>query len=304
MMNMKQRKTRWLSASGAHLAHEKRKGAGRSSPARRTACTVAACLCAAVFILSSAMACVTYLRSRAEQASFDELAAGVDSAEPRASDSRPEQSLPEAADDGPGTPQEQNEPMQRTEYYPLYEQNPDFACWLEIPNTEIDYPVMSTPDDPEYYIDRAFDGSDSISGTPFIGDGVSADSDCFIIYAHNMKNGTMFGTLARYADAAFQAETPGFTVTTPYETRMFEVFAAVKTRVLYADEDGFRYYDQSGGLTEDTFAALTDWLTENALYDTGVRPVYGDQIVLLSTCSYHTENGRFVVAARCVRTDG
>lgn len=83
----------------------------------------------------------------------------------------------------------------------------------------------------------------------------------------------------------------------------YEIFAAVETRVLNTRESGFRYYQQSGDLSENAFQELLTWLTENALYDTGIKPEYGEQVVLLSTCSYHTENGRFLVAAKKVGSE-
>lgn len=78
---------------------------------------------------------------------------------------------------------------------------------------------------------------------------------------------------------------------------------AMETRVLNTRESGFRYYQQSGDLSENAFQELLTWLTENALYDTGIKPEYGEQVVLLSTCSYHTENGRFLVAAKKVGSE-
>ena len=80
--------------------------------------------------------------------------------------------------------------------------------------------------------------------------------------------------------------------------RKYEVFAAVETRVLYQNEEGFRYYEQLGELSEKEFVDLAGWLSENSLYDTGITPIYGEQILILSTCSYNTQNGRFIVAAR------
>lgn len=81
-----------------------------------------------------------------------------------------------------------------TAYTDLYEKNNGFAAWITIPNTNIDYPVMLTPNEPEYYLYRSFDKTESSSGTPFIGEGGDINSDVFIIYGHNMKNDTMFGT--------------------------------------------------------------------------------------------------------------
>ena len=157
---------------------------------------------------------------------------------------------------------------------------------------------MWTPSEPEYYLRRAFDQSSSATGTPFIGEGSDIDSDCLIIYGHEMHNGTMFGELDRYADAAFAAQKQPINIYTRTEMRTYEVFAAVQTRILGDGEEGYRYYNAAGPLDQAGFDALVGWLKQNALYDTGVTPNFGEQILILSTCSYHTENGRFLVAAR------
>lgn len=234
-----------------------------------------------LFTVSSVMAVNAYLQNRSEQQAFARLSA-VKAAATDASAPSPEA----AQQDAWGV------------YENLQEQNADFAVWLTVAGTSIDYPVMYTPEDPEFYLHRAFDKSDSVSGTPFIGEGGSPESDLFIIYGHNMRNGTMFGTLSRYADPDFYSAHSTLSLASVEGQIVYEIFAVVETRVLYAGEAGYRYYSHAGALTEADFVELTDWLTENALYSTGVVPSLGEQIVILSTCSYQTENGRFLVAAR------
>ena len=230
-----------------------------------------------LFAVSSVMAIRACMQSRSEQQAFERLSAAKEAATSAVS---------EAAEDSGGI------------YEALKAQNTDFAAWLTVPGTDIDYPVMYTPEDPEYYLHRAFDRSDSVSGTPFIGEGGSPESDLLIIYGHNMKNGTMFGTLSRYEDQDFYKEHSTLILASAEGEAAYEIFAAVETRVLYAGETGYRYYDHAGELSEADFVELAEWLTENALYPTGIAPFPGEQIVILSTCSYHTENGRFLVAAR------
>lgn len=115
-----------------------------------------------------------------------------------------------------------------------------------------------------------------------------------------MKNGTMFGELDRYRQQEFRDENPGFTLTTAEGTRSYEIFAAVETRVLYENEQGLRWYGMAGSLDATGRAELIDWLLASSLYDCGIRPGDGEQLVLLCTCSYHEANGRFLVAARRV----
>lgn len=89
-----------------------------------------------------------------------------------------------------------------------------------------------------------------------------------------------------------------FSLTTTEERREYEVFAAVETRVLNEGENGLRWYWMSGDPDEAERAELIDWLLAESLYDSGIRPEEGEQLLLPATCSYHTSNGRFVVAAR------
>ena len=65
-----------------------------------------------------------------------------------------------------------------------------------------------------------------------------------------------------------------------------------------ADEGVFRYYQYTDLTAEEAFDAYVRQVKAASLYDTGVEAVYGDKLLTLSTCSYHTENGRFVVVAR------
>lgn len=234
-----------------------------------------------LFAVSSVMAVKACLQSRSEQQAFEQLSA-VKTDAAAASASSPEATQQDT----------------RGLYESLQEQNADFAAWLTVSGTSIDYPVMYTPEDPEFYLHRAFDKSDSVSGTPFIGEDGSPESDLFIIYGHNMRNGTMFGTLSRYEDPDFYRENTTLTLASAEGERVYEIFAAVETRVLDTGEVGYRYYSHAGTLTEADFQELTGWLAEHALYPTGITPAFGEQIVILSTCSYHTENGRFLVAAR------
>lgn len=87
------------------------------------------------------------------------------------------------------------EPARRRDLAPLFAQNSDCIGWLCIPDTEVDYPVMHTPENPQKYLRQ--------SGVPFLDYRCSPDSGDLLIYGHNMKNGTMFSDLKKYLDADF-----------------------------------------------------------------------------------------------------
>ena len=198
-----------------------------------------------------------------------------------------------AADSGEETP--------GPNYQELAELNPDFVGWLRIEGTKVDYPVMHTPEDQQYYIHRDFYGKNSFSGTPFMGDLCDTDSQSIIIYAHNMNNGTMFGELDKYVDKSFLEAHPVIEFDTLRDSRRYEIFAAFQTRIFNDGEEGFRYYQYVGDLTKEQYGEFIDGVSRAFLYDTGITPTADDEFLLLSTCSYHVEDGRFVVVGRRVK---
>lgn len=245
--------------------------------------TIATILLLFIFSVSVFMVGKELIQSKKEQDAFKDLTTIVEQSNNK--------------NDNDNTNTEELKPN----YEELYHMNNDFIGWLSIPNTKVDYPVMYTPNEPEYYLRRGFDKTYFQSGTPFIGENCTIDSDCLIIYGHNMKNGTMFTTLENYKDKEFYEENKVFSFNTLDEYRNYEVFAAFPTKILNAGEEGIKYYDYSGDLSETDFEKISNWLITNSLYDTGIKPTYDEQILILSTCSYHTENGRFVVAARRIK---
>ena len=186
----------------------------------------------------------------------------------------------------------------------LYEQNSDLAGWVQIPGTAIDYPVMYRPQDYGYYLHRNFAGEEEAAGCIFIDEGASIEprSTNLLLHGHNMKNGSMFRALTGYEKEAFYQEHPVIRYTTLYEEQEYEIFAVFLSRVFYQDEtDVFRYYQFFQADTEEEFAYYVDNCRKLSLYDTGVVPEYGDELLTLTTCEYHTENGRLAVAARRAR---
>lgn len=185
-------------------------------------------------------------------------------------------------------------------YADVYARNGDTVGWVTVPGTKVNYPVMNTPEDPHYYLHKDFDKKESTSGTPFYGEGCTDDSDCLMIYAHNMKNGAMFGSLYQYEKKSFWEEHQTVHFDTLYQQREYQIIAVFKGRVLYQDEEGFRYYRYTGDLSQKQFEELMQGVKEREFYSTGVSAAHGDQLLMLSTCSNHGENDRLVLVAKRV----
>lgn len=204
-------------------------------------------------------------------------------------------------------PDENTEPIQLTadktllpDYTELYFQNTDMVGWVSVANTNINYPVMQTPDNPNFYLKHGFDKTYSDYGCPYIQENcdVKTPSDNLIIYGHHMKNGTMFSDLTKFEDKSFWENHKTITFNTLTDKQEYEVVAVFKT-VAYSQE-GFRYYDFVNADTAEDFDSYIAKCKELALFDTGVNAQYGDKLITLSTCEYSRNNGRLAVVAKLV----
>lgn len=180
------------------------------------------------------------------------------------------------------------------EYQALLDYNPHLVGWLTIGDTVIDYPVVQTPDRPEYYLYRNFDGEYSDWGCLFADAGCDvANSDNVIIYGHHMNDGSMFEALLDYESRAHWKDHPLIRFDTLTERRTYEIFAIVRTTATL--DEGFPYHRFTDAETAADFDLFVADCKALSLYDTGIIPVYGDKLICLSTCEYTRQNGRFVV---------
>ena len=198
------------------------------------------------------------------------------------------------------------------EYVDLYNENPDIIGWLTIPDTNIDYPVMQTTDDPNYYLSYDFfgkrnqNGSLILDGDSEAGIGIADNrysggikpSANLIIHGHTMRTGDMFGKLDAYAEASFGAAHSKIYFDSLYEKRTYELISVFYSEVYEKTDDVFKYYDFFEADTQEEFDVWYQNIKQLSLYDTHVEAVYGDEFITLSACSYHEDEGRFVVVAK------
>lgn len=134
---------------------------------------------------------------------------------------------------------------------------------------------------------------------PFISVGFVDTSLNTIIYGHKMDDDTMFSTLLSYAKAEYYSQHPTITYNTISQNAEYEIFAAFYSEdYSVSGNEGFMYYNYYNVQDKSQYDEFVANCKASALYDTGITPVYGDELVTLSTCSYHKENGRFVVVAK------
>ena len=157
----------------------------------------------------------------------------------------------------------------------VYEQNSDFVGWISIERTNIDYPVMQTIDNPNYYLKHSFEKQYSDYGVPYVQENCDLGlSDNCVIYGHHMNNGSMFADLCKYADEDFYRQHKTIRFDTLSDFGEYEIVAAFKTAAY--SEQGFKYYHFVNADSAEDFDAYIAKCKELALYDTGVSAEYGD----------------------------
>ena len=182
----------------------------------------------------------------------------------------------------------------------LKKQNEDIIGWIEINGTNINYPVMQTTDN-EFYMTHNYKKEYSAIGSLFLDKDYNWElpSTNLLIYGHNNKNETMLQNLTNYKKESYYKDHPNIKFTTINEDAEYEIIAAFYSRVYYKNEKNvFRYYYFINANNKEEFDNYVNESKKASIYNTGKTAEYGDQLLTLSTCSYHTENGRFAVVAR------
>ena len=182
----------------------------------------------------------------------------------------------------------------------LYLENADMVGWIQIEGTGIDYPVMQTPADPNYYLKHDFEKNYTDYGCPFMQADcdVLCPSDNLIIYGHNMKDGSMFADLAKYGSKDFWQSHKTVWFDTALGSCAYEIFAVIHTTVQADTADAFPFYRFVDAAAPEDFADYVSACQARALYDTGISAQYGDKLLTLSTCDNITDNGRWLVIGK------
>lgn len=191
----------------------------------------------------------------------------------------------------------QAEPNPYADVFTAYD---DIVAWLVIPDTDIDYPVVWTPEDENYYLYRDIDGNKDNNGCLILDtdSSVAPLSTNLIIHGHNMRSGAMFGNLTDYEDLNFYKDHKQITLYTEECRRSYEIISVFRSQVYKKKDTVFKYYKFFQANTQEEFEDFYQNIKNLSQYDTGVTAEFGDRFLTLSTCVYHVEQGRFVVVAK------
>lgn len=193
-------------------------------------------------------------------------------------------------------PEEKKEPVEiPVDFSSLKEKNPEIYAWIRIADTSVDYPILQRPEEDGYYLNHTVEGAEGLPGSIYT---ESLNRQDFtdpntVIYGHNMKDGTMFGSLKHYMDAAYMKEHSQLQIYTPEHIYTYQIFAAVT----YDDRHLLKAFDFTA---KEQYQQFLDSLSQVRNMSSYINPdipvTTQDRILTLSTCNGNSEQ-RFLVEA-------
>ncbi len=167
----------------------------------------------------------------------------------------------------------------------LKAENKDIVGWIYSKNTPINYPVLQS-DDNDYYLRKLITGEYNTAGSLFMDyrNKSNLEDNKIIIYGHNMKNATMFGTLQKYRNQDYFNEHKIMYYFTPDSNYLVRIFSA------YTETTQSSIYTETN-LNQD----LIDQVQRKSNFQCDIQVTENDKIIILSTCSYDYDEARYVV---------
>ncbi len=177
-------------------------------------------------------------------------------------------------------------------------ENSDIYAWIKVPGTRVDYPVLRSETNDNFYIDHGVNKEYSFAGAIYSQFCNRRDfkDRVTVLYGHNMADNSMFASLHSFEDADFFAQNRDMTIYTPDKELSYEIVSA------YVGDDShiMNSYDF---YNDEVFIGFLDNIMNPHSVQSNVRDGVSlginDRIVILSTCLNYGE-GRYLVAARLV----
>jgi sortase B len=242
-------------------------------------------ICLVVLIAAVAVGIGYKVRQQRQKTAYEDLAESV-AVEP-VSEEQPEEAE-EAEDEKTVIP---------VDFEALQEQNQDIYAWIRIPDTQVDYPVLQSETDVDYYLDHTVDKVEGLPGSiytqytynpsGFVEDAVT------VVYGHNMRDGSMFGDLSEYLDEEYRTAHPEIQVYTPEHIYTYRIAFCVT----FDDRLLLYQYDcsESDGYEKLLTAIQTERLMPSWM-ETPFEVTTEDRMIILSTCNGNSTQ-RFLVGA-------
>lgn len=185
---------------------------------------------------------------------------------------------------------------EEVDFEKLQKINEELYAWIYIPNTKVDYPIAQSKDDNGYYLKYNMNKEPEFAGCIYTENYNSKDFEDpnTVIYGHNMRNDSMFGSLHEFEDPEFFEENKFVFIYTPEKTLTYRIFAAYE----YDDRHILGTFDFSDKkIYEDYLKSIYEVNTMISNYREDVKVTSDDKIITLSTCASGKTESRYLVQA-------
>lgn len=178
----------------------------------------------------------------------------------------------------------------------LWEKNEEIYAWITIPGTKVDYPILQRPEDDTYYLNHTVDGTEGLPGSIYTESVHAQDfsESNTVIYGHNMKDDSMFGSLHDFEKADFFKENRDIYIYTPEHILTYKIFAAVTYSDTYIPFT-FDFTTDEG--YQEFLDSIYDSKNMTNQFADDVEVTTNDRIITLSTCVGNQPNKRYLILA-------
>ena len=186
-------------------------------------------------------------------------------------------------------------PLIKVDFTELIKKNEDTVGWINVNNTNINYPVVQSTDN-NYYLTHSYDKKENEAGWVFLDYRNNKDftSKNNIIYAHSRLDKTMFGSLSKVLKQSWYKDKSNHIIrlSTPTEDSLWQIFS-----VYVIKEE--TYYITTSWSSDTEYLNFLNTIKERSKYNFNTELNTDDKILTLSTCYSDTE--RTVVHAKLIK---
>lgn len=177
----------------------------------------------------------------------------------------------------------------------LKKKNSDTIGWINVNNTNVNYPYVQTSDN-SYYLEHSFDKTYNEAGWVFMDyrNNSNLNNKNTILYAHSRLDKTMFGSLSKALKPNWYTNKNNhiIRISTETENSSWQIFSVYKI----PEET---YYVTTNFTSNEKYQEFLNTIKERSIHKFDTNLTTNDKILTLSTCYSETE--RTVIHAKLIK---